>query len=61
MAKKGKVQKFHLTCSECGERNYVAKKNTVNVTGKLALSKYCARCRLHKAHNETKLPNPKPR
>ena len=61
MAKKGKRQKFHLTCSECKERNYVVHKNVINTTEKLALEKYCARCRKHTTHNETKLPNPKPR
>jgi len=61
MAKKGKVQKFHLTCSQCKERNYVTKKNVVTAPDKLALAKYCARCQEHTAHNESKLPNPKPR
>lgn len=61
MAKKGKVQKFHLTCSVCKQRNYVVKKNTMNTTDKLALSKFCEWCRKHTDHAETKLPNPKPR
>jgi large subunit ribosomal protein L33 len=61
MAKKGKVQKFLLKCPECSERNYVTPKNVVNTNEKLAMNKYCARCRKHTTHAETKLPNPKPR
>ncbi|MBI2590005.1 50S ribosomal protein L33 [Candidatus Berkelbacteria bacterium] len=61
MAKKGKRQKFNLTCVECKRRNYVVSKNVVNTTDKLVLEKYCTWCRKHTQHNETKLPNPKPR
>lgn len=61
MAKKGKRQKFLLTCEECKSRNYVVKKNVVNTTEKLAMEKFCAKCRKHTAHKEAKLPNPKPR
>ncbi|MCA9388705.1 50S ribosomal protein L33 [Candidatus Berkelbacteria bacterium] len=61
MAKKGKVQKFNLTCTECKQRNYVTKKNVVNTTEKLELAKFCKWCRKQTAHKEAKLPNPKPR
>jgi large subunit ribosomal protein L33 len=61
MAKKGKVQKFLLTCTECKRRNYVTPKNVVNTNEKLSISKYCAWDRKHTVHAETKLPNPKPR
>ncbi len=61
MAKKGKRQKFLLACEDCKNRNYIVKKNVVNTTEKLALAKFCAKCRKHVSHKETKLPNPKPR
>ncbi len=63
MAKKGKVQKFLLSCGtpDCKRRNYVTPKNVVNTNEKLVISKYCAWCRKHTDHTETKLPNPKPR
>lgn len=61
MAKKGKRQKFLLTCEECKGRNYVVKKNVVNTTEKLAMTKFCSKCRKHTVHKEAKLPNPKPR
>lgn len=44
----------HLACEICKERNYtnvIAKKR---VGGALSLSKFCSRCRKHRAHKETK-------
>ena len=44
----------HLACEVCKERNYsqvVSKKRTA---GALRLNKFCARCRKHNAHKESK-------
>ena len=43
-----------LECRECGERNYSTTKNKKKTQDKLALSKYCPRCRKHVQHKETK-------
>ncbi len=43
-----------LSCEDCKHRNYtqlVSKKRTV---GSLRLKKYCAWCRKHNLHKETK-------
>ena len=36
------------------ERNYTTTKNRRNDSGRLALSKYCRRCRAHQLHRETR-------
>ncbi|MBI4022630.1 50S ribosomal protein L33 [Candidatus Berkelbacteria bacterium] len=61
MAKKSNRPKIHLTCQVCKRRNYVTRRNTVNTTEKLELKRFCATCKVHTLHKETKLPNPKPR
>jgi large subunit ribosomal protein L33 len=43
-----------LQCTECKERNYVTTKNKKTTTGRLEFSKFCKRCKTHKAHRETK-------
>ena len=43
-----------LECTECRERNYTSEKNRRNDPGRLELSKYCPRCRIHRLHRETK-------
>jgi large subunit ribosomal protein L33 len=43
-----------LECGSCGERNYTRRVSKKQVAGKLALSKYCSRCRKHHVHKETK-------
>jgi len=43
-----------LECTECRERNYVTSKNKRKTPDKLEFSKYCPRCRKHRAHKETK-------
>ena len=40
-----------LECTVCGEYNYRTPRNQ-RTTEKLALSKYCWRCRKHTAHKE---------
>jgi len=47
--------KFILACSECDAHNYVTSKNRQNVEKKLELSKFCATCRRHTKHVETRL------
>jgi len=43
-----------LACTECGERNYVTTKSKANTRERLELSKFCSRCRVHRAHRETR-------
>ncbi|MDY6821841.1 MAG: 50S ribosomal protein L33 [Deferribacterota bacterium] len=43
-----------LACVECKNRNYHTTKNKKSITSKLELKKYCARCRKHTLHRETK-------
>lgn len=43
-----------LECTVCKERNYTTTKNKRKQTDKLALSKFCPRCRNHTEHKETK-------
>ncbi|HAR62722.1 MAG: 50S ribosomal protein L33 [Candidatus Margulisiibacteriota bacterium] len=43
-----------LECTECKERNYSTSKNKKNTTERIELKKYCPRCRVHRAHKETK-------
>lgn len=54
MAKKGNRIIVALQCSECNEKNYTTIKNKMNTTDKLALAKYCSRCRKHTDHREVK-------
>jgi len=51
---KGKRTIVTLECTECRERNYVTTKNKRTTPDKLEFSKYCPRCRIHRAHKETK-------
>ena len=43
-----------LACQECKERNYTTTKNRRNDPDRLELKKFCPRCRLHRAHRETR-------
>ncbi|MDD7401937.1 MAG: 50S ribosomal protein L33 [Eubacteriales bacterium] len=54
MAKPGARDKITLVCSECKQRNYNTKKNKMNTTEKLEMSKYCPFCRKHTKHTESK-------
>ncbi len=55
MAKKGEVRTvIHLACGECRERNYTTQKNRRNDADRIELSKYCPRCRQHRAHREVR-------
>lgn len=44
----------HLECADCGMRNYSKRVAKGRQFGKLALSKYCSKCRKHVSHKETK-------
>lgn len=56
MAAKGKENRIVITlaCNECKSRNYVTQKNKKNDPDRMELDKYCPRCRVHRAHRETK-------
>ena len=43
-----------LECTECKRRNYSTRKNRRNTPEKINLKKYCASCKGHKPHKETK-------
>lgn len=53
MAKKGNRLIVGLLCSECNSFNYITERNRVNTTEKLALKKYCRKCRKRTDHKET--------
>ena len=44
----------HFECAGCGSRNYSKRVAKGRVFGKLNINKYCARCRKHEMHKETK-------
>jgi large subunit ribosomal protein L33 len=44
----------HLACGECGRRNYTQVVGKKRSAGSLKLSKFCAFCRKHCGHKETK-------
>jgi len=43
-----------LACSECKNRNYTTTRNKKTMTERVELRKFCATCRKHTAHKETK-------
>ncbi len=45
---------IHLECKECKMRNYSYRVSKKRSSGKLALNKYCTRCRQYGQHKETK-------
>ncbi|RJP45891.1 MAG: 50S ribosomal protein L33 [Armatimonadetes bacterium] len=54
MAKKSGARiTIGLICSACKSRNYVTTKNKLNTTSKLALQKFCNKCRKKTEHKET--------
>jgi large subunit ribosomal protein L33 len=54
MAKAGDRDHITLACTECRERNYVTKKNKRNDPERMELKKYGPRCRVSRAHRETR-------
>jgi large subunit ribosomal protein L33 len=54
MAKKGEaVMKVLLVCSVCKSRNYITKRNKLNTLEKLAMKKYCKKCKKSSLHKES--------
>ena len=53
MAKKEDRISLTLTCTECGEENYLTSKNKKK-TAKLEILKYCPRCKKKTLHREKK-------
>ncbi|MFN7922923.1 MAG: 50S ribosomal protein L33 [Bryobacteraceae bacterium] len=43
-----------LACQDCKRRNYSTTKNKKTMTERLEIKKFCAFCRKHVAHRETK-------
>lgn len=43
-----------LACTECGDRNYISKKNKRNNPERIELKKYCPRLKRVTLHRETK-------
>ncbi|NCO60203.1 MAG: 50S ribosomal protein L33 [Deltaproteobacteria bacterium CG_4_8_14_3_um_filter_51_11] len=43
-----------LACEQCKSRNYTTTKNKRKTPDKLVFKKYCAVCRTHTSHKETK-------
>jgi large subunit ribosomal protein L33 len=54
MAKKADRILITLACTVCRERTYHTEKNRRNDPDRLALRKYCPRCRKHQEHRETR-------
>lgn len=53
MAKKEQRIIIALVCKDCKSQNYVTTKNKINAKEKLALHKYCRRCRKATVHKES--------
>ncbi len=43
-----------LKCSKCGRVNYYTRKNKKKMEEKLAIKKYCKKCRTRQVHKEGK-------
>ena len=43
-----------LACTDCKRRNYQTMKNKRNTPDRVEFNKYCASCRKHTAHRETR-------
>ncbi|MCL4370669.1 MAG: 50S ribosomal protein L33 [Chloroflexi bacterium] len=53
--KKGEARTtITLACTVCRERNYTTSKNRRNDPDRLALERFCSRCRKHTTHRETR-------
>lgn len=55
----GKTRKVFLTCTKCGEKNYVKDKKTT-AQYKIEVKKFCPRCKKHTKHKEQKLKKGSP-
>ena len=47
-------EKVTLVCSKCLSRNYKATRKKYDVSKKLEVTKYCAKCNAHTLHKESK-------
>ncbi|MCL4419969.1 50S ribosomal protein L33 [Patescibacteria group bacterium] len=54
MAKKGSRIVIKLSCAQCKEINYTTQKSKKNDPEKMALMKFCSRCRKTTEHKEIK-------
>jgi len=55
MATKYKEKLIGFECTECHNINYYSTKNKKTIKEKLELKKYCANCKKHTPHKETKV------
>lgn len=46
--------KITLACTECGDKNYITKKNARNNSERIEMMKYSPRLKKHTLHRETK-------
>lgn len=46
--------KITMACEDCKGRNYITKKNRRNDPDRLEVKKFCARCKKHTLHKETR-------
>ncbi len=53
-SKRNKNQ-IKLRCTVCKSSNYYTRKNKKLVERKIALSKFCSKCRKHTPHKEAKI------
>ena len=54
MPRRGDRLVITLECMDCGSRGYVSSKNRRNDPDRMDLRKFCARCREHRRHRETR-------
>jgi len=52
MAKRTSRILLKLVCTKCKSANYITEKNKMNTTAKLAINKYCPKCRKTTLHKE---------
>jgi len=42
-----------LVCKNCKSQNYISSRNKVNMEEKLAIKKFCKKCKKHIEHKES--------
>jgi large subunit ribosomal protein L33 len=52
---KAKTHLVRMKCSVCANINYTTTRGTAAGAEKLALSKFCKKCKSHTPHNEIKI------
>jgi len=53
-SKKVKRPIIKLMCEKCKQSYYSSRKNPTNTPDRINLKKFCATCRIHTLHKETK-------